>query len=65
MEVSVSPDPDNAHVSGSVALVKDGYVSKIIFYSTYKRILYVKKLQVSTQHLNDWLVYTQFWVVTN
>jgi hypothetical protein len=24
MEVSVSPDPDNAHVSGSVALVKDG-----------------------------------------
>jgi hypothetical protein len=24
MEVTVSPDPDNPHMSGSVALVKDG-----------------------------------------
>lgn len=26
MEVTVSPDPDDPHMSGSVALVKDGYV---------------------------------------
>lgn len=27
MEVTVSPDPDDPHMSGSVALVKDGYDS--------------------------------------
>jgi hypothetical protein len=27
MEVTVSPDPDDPHKSGSVALVKDGYGS--------------------------------------
>jgi hypothetical protein len=26
MEVTVSPDPDDPHMSGSVALVKDGFV---------------------------------------
>lgn len=26
MEVTVSPDPDDPHRGGSVALVKDGYV---------------------------------------
>jgi len=44
MEVTVSPDPDDPHMSGSVALVKDGYGSFQFYHFTvlngkYKNVL--------------------------
>lgn len=41
MEVTVSPDPDDPHKAGSVALVKDGYVH--LNLPSYIRIILVNK----------------------
>lgn len=44
MEVTVSPDPDDPHMSGSVALVKDGFVltsQLYIYLFTYVFMIYL------------------------
>lgn len=38
MEVTVSPDPDEPHMTGSVALVKDGWVETFEFILMKKKI---------------------------
>lgn len=42
MEVTVSPDPDDPHSAGSVALVKDGY--DFLFYILHSYIFFILHL---------------------